>query len=73
MEFRAREYEMIATKLLEDSERRSVLLVNHYVDLSFVNFFKSLSYKMNSLEKKNNWFNYVVKYFSLLIGKKSEK
>lgn len=40
MEFRAREYEMIATKLLEDSERRSVLLVNHYVDLSFVNFLK---------------------------------
>lgn len=46
MEYRAREYEMIATKLLEDSERRLVLVYRDVciICLILVNTFSVMNF-----------------------------
>lgn len=44
MEYRAREYEMIATKLLEDSERRLVLVYRDVCIICLINTFSVMNF-----------------------------
>lgn len=44
MEYRAREYEMIATKLLEDSERRLVLVYRDVCIICLINTFSVMHF-----------------------------
>lgn len=45
MEYRAREYEMIATKLLEDSERRLVLVYRDVCIICLINTFSIMNFE----------------------------
>lgn len=45
MEYRAREYEMIATKLLEDSERRLVLVYCDVCIICLINTFSIMNFE----------------------------
>lgn len=45
MEYRAREYEMIATKLLEDSERRLVLVYHDVCIICLINTFSIMNFE----------------------------
>lgn len=57
MEYRAREYEMIATKLLEDSERRLVLVYRDVCIICPINTFSIMNFE-KSLSKWNSHCGY---------------